>query len=128
MRDFLRFFTDLLHLRRDQPALRGDGARVSKWQNFERALVLHRWVEGSGNDVVVVASFDEIPEHGYPIGLPSAGGWREIFNTDAYDGFPNSGAVGNGGTVFATGGPLDGFASSATVSLPANGAIFLVRD
>src|SRR6516225_9797914 len=126
MRDFLHFFTDLIHLRRTQPALRSDSARVSQSQNFERVLVLHRWMEGTGDDVVIVACFDELPKHGYTIGLPFAGRWREVLNTDAYEVFPNPNTVGNAGVVFATDAPMDGFVASATISLPANGAIALV--
>lgn len=127
MRDFLRCVTDLIQLRRTQPALRVGGARVSRAENFERVIVLHRWVELEGSDVVVVASLDELPKHGYTIGLPFAGAWREVFNSDAYDDFPNSNAVGNGGSVQASGGPLDGFEASAALTLPANGVIALVR-
>jgi 1,4-alpha-glucan branching enzyme len=127
MRDFLRCVTDLIQLRRTQPALRAGGARVSRAQNFERVIVLHRWVEFEGSDVMVVASLDELPKHGYAIGLPFAGTWREVFNSDVYDNFPNQGAVGNGGSVEASGGPLDGFGASAALTLPANGVIVLVR-
>ena len=128
MRDFQRrCVTDLIQLRRIQPALRAGGVRVSHAQNFERVIVLHRWVEGEGRDVVVIASLDEAPKHGYGIGLPFAGSWRELFNSDVYDNFPNAGAVGNGGWVDASGGPMDGFCASAALTLPANGVIILAR-
>jgi 1,4-alpha-glucan branching enzyme len=127
MRDFQRCVTDMMRLRLAQPALRAGGARVSRAQNFERVIVLHRWVEGDGCDVVVAASLDEQPKHGYAIGLPFAGTWRELFNSDVYDNFPNAGAVGNGGSVVASGGPPDGFGASATLNLPANGVIVLGR-
>jgi hypothetical protein len=35
--------------------------------------------------------------------------------------------VGNGGSVAASGEPLDGFTASATLTLPANGVILLAR-
>jgi 1,4-alpha-glucan branching enzyme len=128
MRDFLRCVTDLVRLRRAQPALRAPGARVSRVQNYDRIIVLHRWVEGEGRDVVVIASLDEAPKHGYGIGLPFAGEWRELFNSDVYDNFPNPAAVGNGGAVQAAGPPLDGFGASAVLTLPANGVIMLARE
>ena len=84
-------------------------------------------MEGSDDDVVIVACFDELPKHGYTVGLPFAGRRREVLNTDAYEVFPNPNTVGNGGVVFATDAPMDGFVASATISLPANGAIALVR-
>jgi 1,4-alpha-glucan branching enzyme len=127
MRDFLRFFGDLVHLRCAEPALRSTGVRVSRAQSFDRVLVMHRWVEGTGQDVIVVVSFDELPKRGYAVGLPFEGTWREAFNSDVYDGFPNPAPVGNGGTVDAWGPPLDDFAASAFLTLPANGALVLAR-
>jgi 1,4-alpha-glucan branching enzyme len=126
-RDFQRFVADLIALRRAHPAFRASGIRVSRCDNYDRVLVLHRWVEGQGSDVVAIASFDERPKFGYSIGLPCSGMWREIFNSDDYDGFPNAGIVGNGGYVWAGGGPSDGFAASAAMTLPPNGIIVLGR-
>jgi 1,4-alpha-glucan branching enzyme len=123
MRDFLCCVSDLVQLRRAQPALRGNNARVSRAQNHDRVLVLHRWLD-QGQDVVLVASLDEQPKHGYAVGLPYAGEWREIFNSDAYDTHT---AIGNGGTVQASGFPLDGFATSTRLTLPASGVIVLAR-
>lgn len=125
MRDFLRFLTDLIKVRRSQPALRGSGARVSRADNFDRVIVLHRWIEGEGLDVVVIANLAEQPKHGYAIGLPFAGDWLELLNSDVYDNFPNPAPVGNGGLVRAWSEPLDGFAARAAVTLPANGVIVL---
>jgi 1,4-alpha-glucan branching enzyme len=127
MRDFLRCVSDLLALRRAQPALRAGAVRVSRVANYDRVIVLHRWVEGAGQDVVVLVNLDEQPKHGYWIGLPFAGEWRELFNSDVYDNFPNAGAVGNGGSVQAFAVPLDGFAATAALTLSANGVIVLGR-
>ena len=125
MRDFLRCVMDLIKFRRTQPALRAAAARVSRAENDDRVIVLHRWVEGEGSDVVLIASLDENPKHGYAVGLPFGGEWRELFNSDFYDNFPNPAAIGNGGAVQASGPALDGFAASAALTLPANGAIIL---
>ncbi len=127
MRDFLRCVSDLVALRRGQPALRAGGVRVSRADNYDRVIVLHRWVDGAGQDVVVVASLDEQPKHGYWIGLPFAGAWTELFNSDVYDNFPNPGAIGNGGAVQAFDTQLDGFAATAALTLPPNGVIVLGR-
>ncbi|HVJ54228.1 MAG TPA: alpha amylase C-terminal domain-containing protein [Aliidongia sp.] len=127
MRDFLRFMTDLVRLRRGHPALRAEGVRVSRAENDDRILVLHRWAPGQGNDLVVIASLDETAKHGYAVGLPYAGNWRELFNSDFYDNFPNPAVIGNGGSVQALDGALDGFAASAALTLPANGVIVLGR-
>jgi len=125
MRDFMKFAADLIEVRRSQPALRGSGARVSRAENFDRVIVLHRWIEGEPQDVVVVANLAEQPKRGYVIGLPCAGDWLELFNSDVYDNFPNPAPVGNGGRVHSWSEPLDGFSARAEVALPANGIIVL---
>jgi 1,4-alpha-glucan branching enzyme len=125
MRDFLKFVTDLIKLRHSQPALRGSRARVSRAENFERVIVLHRWIEGRPLDVVVVANLAEQAKQGYAIGLPFAGDWLEVLNSDVYDNFPNPAPVGNGGHVRSWSEPLDGFPARAEVALPANGMIML---
>ena len=127
MADYLRFTQDLVALRRNQPALRAEGVRVSRVHNFDRIIVVHRWVaDGSpSRDVVLVASLDEHAKSGYSIGLPFGGRWRELFNSDYYDGFPNPAPIGNGGWVDASGPGLAGFVHSAMIAIPANGALFL---
>ena len=106
---------------------RAEGVRVSRVNDYDRVIVVQRWVaDGSpGRDVLAVVSFDENPKLGYGIGLPRRGRWVELFNSDFYDGFPNSEVVGNGGIVDAQGPNLDGFEQSALISIPANGALFL---
>ena len=124
-RDFLKFVADMIQLRHSQPALRGSSARVSRAENFDRVIVLHRWIEGEGRDVVVVANLAERPKQDYAIGLPFAGDWLELLNSDVYDSFPNPAPVGNDGRVRCWSEPLDGFSARAAVTLPANGVIVL---
>src|SRR5260221_4626200 len=125
MRDFLKFVADLVKLRHSQPALRGSGARVSRAQNFDRVIVLHRWIEGRPLDLIVVANLAEQAKQSYAIGLPFAGDWLEVLNSDVYGNFPNPAPVGNGGHVRSWSEPLDGFPARAEGALPANGMIVL---
>jgi 1,4-alpha-glucan branching enzyme len=127
MADYHRFMQDLVALRRREPALSAEGVRVSRVNDFDRVIVVHRWIAdgGAGQDIVVVVSFDEQPKSGYAIGLPRSGPWIEVFNSDYYDRLPNPAVIGNGGAVHAGGPGLDGFAESAAINIPANGALFL---
>jgi 1,4-alpha-glucan branching enzyme len=120
MRDHLRFMRDLIGVRRAHPALMGDRIRVFHVNNDNRVIAFHRWVDGAGSDVVVVVSFNESTWYSYEIGFPRGGLWREIFNSDLYEQFPNPSVAGNGGAVTANGGPLHDFPSSAALLIPAN--------
>lgn len=127
-RDFLRFMRDLVALRRRHPALRGEGVRVPQVHERDRIVVLHRWVEGEGHDVVVVASLNERALGPYPVTLPWPGQWHEVLNSDVYDGFPNAAAVGNGGAVHADPAPGFAYPFVAWMRIPPNGAIVLARE
>ncbi len=74
-------------LRRRHPALSADGVNVSQVHNRDRVIVMHRWVEGAGRDVVVVVSLNESTLDGYFVEMPHAGHWHEVFNSDVYDHF-----------------------------------------
>jgi 1,4-alpha-glucan branching enzyme len=73
--DHLRFTQDLTRLRWNQPALRGDNLHAFHVHNRNRVIAFHRWMEGSGQDVVVVATLAEATWFSYEIGFPFAGHW-----------------------------------------------------
>lgn len=123
MRDHLEFSRALIRLRRDQPALRSESTNVYHVNNASRVLAFHRWVDGLGRDVVVVATLSETTLHGYELGFPRAGEWRELFNSDFFDHFPNPRVAGNGGRVPARPQPLHGLPASAAITLPANSVL-----
>ncbi|HWH26871.1 MAG TPA: 1,4-alpha-glucan branching protein GlgB [Pseudolysinimonas sp.] len=80
---------------------------------------------GSGSDAVVacIVNFGGAPVGPYRIGLPAAGEWREVLNTDAAE-FGGSG-VGNLGVVRASAEPWGGQPASAELILPPLGALWL---
>ncbi|HZC96824.1 MAG TPA: alpha amylase C-terminal domain-containing protein, partial [Bradyrhizobium sp.] len=127
MRDHLRFTRDLIHLRRQLPALRSDNVHTFYCSDQDRVMAYHRWREASGDDVLVVASFAEATRFGYEIGFPSRGVWKERFNSDVYDHWVNPQVAGNGGSIFADGRPLHEFATSAAIVIPANGVLVFAR-
>jgi len=126
--DQLRFTQDVIRLRWRQPALRGPRVRVIHVHNHNRVLAFHRWLEGRGRDVLVIASLNDTTSYNYWVGFPAAGRWVEVFNSDVYDNWVNPTVVGNGGAVEATGAPLHGFEASCAIVLPANAVIVFARD
>jgi 1,4-alpha-glucan branching enzyme len=127
MRDHLRFTRDLIRLRRDLPALRSDNVHAFYCSDQDRVIAYHRWREGSGDDVIVVASFAETTRTGYEIGFPSGGFWNERFNSDVYDHWVNPQVAGNGGGITAAGRALHGFVTSAAIVIPANGVVVFAK-
>jgi 1,4-alpha-glucan branching enzyme len=90
-------------------------------------IAYHRWREGTGDDVVVVASFSETTWRGYEIGFPFPCFWKERFNSDAYDHWVNPQIAGNGGSIVVHGSGLHGFPASAPIVLPANSVVVFDR-
>jgi 1,4-alpha-glucan branching enzyme len=129
MADHLRFTQEAVRLRNSQPALRGEGLNVFYTSDADRVIAFHRWVQGVGRDVVVVATLSETTWGCYQIGFPSTGRWIEVFNSDAYDSCNANGVLvnpqvaGNDGGIDASGPPLHGLPASATVVIPANGVL-----
>ena len=92
-----------------------------------RVLAFHRWVEGTGEDVIVVVHLAPFNRFDYRIGFPGGGEWREIFNSDVYEQWVNPNVVGNGGRVLADPQPMHGFDYSAALTLPANSVLVFAR-
>ncbi|HUI64291.1 MAG TPA: alpha-amylase family glycosyl hydrolase [Bacteroidota bacterium] len=127
MSDFLHFTQDLIRLRRKYGALCAEGCSIIHVHNENRVLAFQRWVEGVGADVVIVATLSETNWYDYQVGFPCGGRWREAFNSDAYDNWPNPSVTGNAGSVEASGPPLHGLPNSASVTIPANGFVVFER-
>jgi 1,4-alpha-glucan branching enzyme len=127
MRDHLRFTRELIALRRQLPGLNGESVHAFLHNNIDRAIGFHRWIEGVGNDVVVVASLNESTFFGYAVGFPGGGQWREVFNSDVYDHWVNPIVAGNGGSIQADGPGVQGMPCSASIVIPANGLLVFAR-
>ena len=81
---------------------------------------------GAAPPCLVVSNFTPVPRHGYRIGVPRAGTWREVINTDA-DGYGGSG-MGNGGTAVADPVPEGGQPASLSLTLPPLATLILRAD
>jgi 1,4-alpha-glucan branching enzyme len=130
MSDHHRFARDLIWLRRKHPALRSDRLNIFHVHNDNRVIAFHRWIEGVGRDLVIVASLNEntFYDYSYRIGFPSGGHWHEVFNSDTYDHFFNPIARGNPGGITADGIGMHGLPASAGIMLPANCILVFARD
>ena len=82
--------------------------------------------DGSGRVLACVANFAGQPHLNYRIGLPLAGRWREVVNTDAQV-YGGSG-VGNLGAVQAVAEPWHGRPNSARISIPPLGVLWLAPE
>jgi 1,4-alpha-glucan branching enzyme len=76
--------------------------------------------------IAVVANFTEASHSGYVIGLPLAGRWREILNTDSvHYGGSNQ---GNAGCILARAGESHGFPYSAAIAVPPLATVWFVHE
>jgi 1,4-alpha-glucan branching enzyme len=113
---------DLNRVYRAEPALyeRDFDATGFEWIdcNDAQASVLSFLRKGRDKSapVLVVANFTPVPRHNYIIGVPKAGTWTEVLNSDA-SRYGGSG-MGNLGAVQASPIPAHGRPRSLTVTLP----------
>ncbi|KAF0813110.1 1,4-alpha-glucan branching enzyme GlgB [Andreprevotia sp. IGB-42] len=80
--------------------------------------------EAADEQVVVLANFTPVPRHAYVVGVPQAGRWTEILNTDAT--FYAGTNLGNG-ALEAEPQASHGFAQSLTLTIPPLATIYLKR-
>ncbi len=79
-----------------------------------------------GSTLACIANFSALPHEGYRVGLPVAGRWAEVLNSDA-EVYCGSG-VGNLGGVEATTDEWHGRPASVTLRVPPLGTVWLRRD
>jgi 1,4-alpha-glucan branching enzyme len=127
-----RLTRDLNRIYREEPALHEVDF---DWSGFQ-------WIDFSDTDnsviaylrkgktthaaIVCLCNFTPVPRYQYRIGVPEAGWYQELINTDgiAYGGSN----LGNGGGVQATETPSHGFRYSLSVTLPPLSILFLKRQ
>ena len=82
--------------------------------------------EGRATVLACIANFSGAPREDYRVGLPFAGNWTELVNTDA-SSYGGSG-VGNLGRVRAEQRMWHGQPASAVLRLPPSGVLWLVPE
>jgi 1,4-alpha-glucan branching enzyme len=126
-----RFVRDLNHVYQREPALHevdfdGAGFEWIDCNDSENSVVsLVRRSKHGASFVVAVVNFTPVPRQKYRIGVPEAGTYLEIVNSDAdvYGG----GNVGNGGSVDTDPIAAHGYDQSVNLRLPPLGFLLLKR-
>jgi 1,4-alpha-glucan branching enzyme len=124
-----RWISDLNRVYRSEPALhRHDcdprGFRWVDGSDAERSVLTYlRCGHDDEPKVLCVFNFTPAVRHGYRVGVPHAGRWTELLNSDAtaYDGS----GVGNLGGVDSEPGGRSGFDHHVDLTLPPLGCVFL---
>lgn len=96
--------------------IRGDAAD-------DNVLAWLRW-DHAGRPLASITNFSPVPRENWALGLPSAGRWIEVVNTDATE-YEGSG-VGNLGAIEARHEARDGFAATAHITLPPLATLWFV--
>ena len=97
-----------------------------EWVDFRDSLqsvVSFLRSSAAGEIVLAVFNFTPVPRHGYAVGVPRGGVWREIANGDAVE-YGGSG-IGNAGSAEARPEPRHGRPFSLVLELPPLAALFL---
>jgi 1,4-alpha-glucan branching enzyme len=124
-----RYVRDLNRLHRNEPALH---QADFDWTGFQwidysdgeqSAIAFMRKARDPANLVVCVCNFTPVPRHGYRIGVPAPGWYRELLNSDA--AFYGGSNVGNWGGVQAEPIPWHGLPYSLSLTLPPLAVLFL---
>jgi 1,4-alpha-glucan branching enzyme len=119
LRDFVR---DLDRLYRSREALHSRDCEAEGFQwivvdDAENSVfAFARFGEDRSRPVVVVSNFTPVPRRSYAIGLPRAGRWREILNSDA--GAYGGSRLGNLGAIEARLEARGEFPAVAEILLP----------
>jgi 1,4-alpha-glucan branching enzyme len=124
-----RLVRDLNRLYRAEPALHvrdAEGFGFRWIVGDDRANSVYAFLR-SGDEaskpVLVISNMTPAPRHNYRIGVPRAGLWREIANTDS--GFYGGSNVGNEGAVHTVESPAHGEPQSLELTLPPLATIML---
>ena len=117
-----RLVRDLNRLYRAEPALHArdvsyDGFRWVIGDDRANSVFAYlRFGEEGSAPVLIVCNMTPVPRHGYGIGVPQAGTWSEILNTDSE--FYGGSNAGNSGAALTQERASHGFAQSLDLTLP----------
>jgi len=122
-----RLVRDLNRVYRETPALHrrdheGDGFAWLSWQDSQNSVLSFVRKDGDAHAIVLL-NFTPVPRHGYRVGVPARGTYREILNSDSsYYGGSNLGNL----AVPTEDVACMGHAQSLVVTLPPLAGLVLV--
>jgi 1,4-alpha-glucan branching enzyme len=123
----LTLVSDLNKLYRDNPELHHADFTVDGFEwldsNASETSVLSYLRRNGDSFVIVVLNFTPVPRHGYRVGVPVAGNYRELLNSDSsyYAGTD----VGNSGQLASEAVPCNGHHHSLSLTLPPLAGVIL---
>ena len=122
------FFKALNHFYLETPALwqvdfSWEGFSWISNDDYNQSVIAFRRIDKDGNDVIAVCNFVPVQRDNYSIGIPAAGIYTELFNSDSTEF--GGGAVANGDTIKSVPEPMHGFENSISLTLPAMSVIYL---
>ncbi|MBE2271673.1 MAG: 1,4-alpha-glucan branching protein GlgB, partial [Anaerolinea sp.] len=124
-----RWVRDLNHLLRDQPALQQHDFDLAGFQWIEvndveqSAFAYVRFADDPADFLVVALNFTPVVRKAYRIGVPEAGFYKEILNSDST--YYGGSDVGNDGGVQTDDIPYHIYQQSLNLTLPPLGAVVL---
>ena len=110
------FYQRVLALRRTVPALRASAPTYVSHVNEAGNVIAYRRLDGAGNPVMVIANFSNTDYPSYRFGVPAAGNWTELVNSQD----PQYGGAGpaNAGALPADAIASDAWGQSLAIALP----------
>jgi len=116
------YYKKLIGLRRASPALWANSPHHVFLTDEAQNLIAFRRFNGT-KELVVIANFSNSDRTGYRVGLPVAGNWNEVLNSQAveYDG----NGVGTPGVFASEPVTSNGYPQSALLNIPRMGLVIL---
>ena len=93
--------------------------------NENSVISLIRRARNPQDFTVMVVNFTPIPRPGYRVGVPQAGWYREVLNSDAW--LYGGSNMGNGGGIHTEAAVAHGFEHSLSLIVPPLGFVLLKR-
>jgi len=128
-RQMQQFVRDLNRLYSSEPAFyqidfSWDGFEWIDFRDVDQSIIsFFRKGLNDTKPIIVIANFTPVPRTGYRVGLPLAGSYLELLNSDALE-YGGSG-VGNSGRITADDQPWQGQPFSAAITLPPMAVLYL---